>query len=114
MLRLPRMTNTTVATIASLVDKPSCASPAAEAIVSIRFLGFTAARNAPSPAASQGLRESTRSIHLGMVGAVPGAGLLAQLRRARSRNTTPRRILPQEAESEAVEFVATLPSCDTT
>src|ERR1700733_4121888 len=114
MVTLAITTNTAIATMASVVDKPgTCASPAAAPAVRIRFLGFTAASATPSPSAPTGVRLSTVANHFGIVGSSPGRGRLRQLRRARASRATPRTIVPHDTESDAVLLVAaTLPSCE--
>src|ERR1700728_2824171 len=115
MVRLAMTTNTAMATTASVVDNPwTWARPAPAPKVRIRFFGLTAASTTASPNALSGDMDSTVPSHLGMVASSPGAGRLRQLRRANARSATPRTILPQDTESEAVLLVATLPSCETT
>src|ERR1700677_4787355 len=116
MVRLAMTTNTAMATTASVVDNPCAwARPAAAPNVRIRFFGLTAASSTARPNALTGETDSTLASHLGIAASSPGAGRLRQLRRANARSATPRAILPQDTESEAVLLlVATLPSCETT
>ncbi len=111
MVRLPTTTNTTMATTASPVDRPSWASPAAAPAVRMRFFGLTPASTTPSPKALAGETDSIVESHVGIWGASPAPGRLRQLRRARRSRSTPRTILPHDTESDAVLLVATSPSC---
>ncbi len=80
----------------------------------MRFLGFTAASATPSPAALSGESVSMWPIHLGISASAPGAGRLRHWRLASSKKPAPSAIFPHETESDAVELVATLPSCAST
>src|ERR1700733_5135306 len=115
MVRLEMTTNTAIATMASVVDNPSTwARPEAAPNVRMRFFGLTAASSTARPNALNGETDSTLASHLGIAASSPAAGRLRQLRRANARSATPRTILPQDTESEAVLLVATLPSWETT